>query len=117
RLFYTFTRTGERVDYRGGLQTTRPRFGGLRWWFTCPLVVNGWPCHRCVAKLYLPPGARYFGRRHCHRLTYKRCPEHAKRVHALRRHAEALEALLEDQKALATSQLLLALKALRWGDD
>src|SRR5205807_10480703 len=23
------------------LVTTRPHFGGLRWWFLCPLVVNG----------------------------------------------------------------------------
>src|SRR5262249_15874509 len=43
RLTYTLTRTQEQIDYRIGLTTTRPRFGGLRWWFVCPLVVNGRP--------------------------------------------------------------------------
>jgi pyruvate-formate lyase-activating enzyme len=36
-----------------------------------------------VAKLYLPPGSRYFGCRHCHNLTYQSCKEHDKRVDAL----------------------------------
>lgn len=55
------------------LTTTRPRFGGLRWWFLCPLAANGQPCNRRVAKLHLPPPAWYFGCRHCHRLTYTSC--------------------------------------------
>jgi hypothetical protein len=45
------------------------QFGGARWWFHCP--VEG--CGRRVAKLYLPPGGRYFGCRHCHGLTYGSC--------------------------------------------
>ena len=57
------------------LTATRPRFGGLRWWFVCPLVVNGRPCNRRVAKLHLPPPARYFGCRLCYRLTYASCQE------------------------------------------
>jgi hypothetical protein len=77
RLFYSRTRagTGERepVDYPVRLTTTRPRFGELRWWFVCPLFHDGWPCGRRVGKLYLPPGARYFGCRHCHDLTYTSC--------------------------------------------
>ena len=52
------------------LQETRPTFGGKRWWFTCPLTVNGVACNRRVGKLYLPPGTRYFGCRHCYDLTY-----------------------------------------------
>ncbi len=28
-----------------------------------------------VNKLYLPPGARYFGCRHCHGLVYRREPD------------------------------------------
>lgn len=75
RLFYTFTETQDRLDYRVGLTTTRLRFGGVRWWFICPLVVNGRPCGRRVAKLYLPPHGRYFGCRHCHDLTYTSCQE------------------------------------------
>jgi hypothetical protein len=75
RLFYTLTDTGEHVDYRVALQTTGLHFGGRRFWFTCPLVVNGTPCGRRVGQLYLPPGSRYFGCRQCYRLTYLSCRE------------------------------------------
>lgn len=34
---------------------------------------------RRVGELYLPPGARYFGCRHCHRLTYKTRKRHTGR--------------------------------------
>src|SRR5262249_20677088 len=34
--------------YRVALTTTRPRLGGLRWWFACPLAVGGRPCGRRV---------------------------------------------------------------------
>ena len=57
------------------LETTRPHFGGVRWWFTCPFVVDGTPCGRRVGKLYLPVGRRYFGCRHCYDLTYRSCQE------------------------------------------
>ena len=57
------------------LQTTPTQFGGQRWWFTCPLVVNGKPCNRRAGKLYLPPGTRYFGCRICHNLTYRSSQE------------------------------------------
>jgi hypothetical protein len=53
------------------LQTTPTQFGGTRWWFTCPLSVNGVECNRRVRKLYLPHGAQYFGCRVCHDLTYQ----------------------------------------------
>ena len=33
---------------------------------------------RRVAKLYLPPGSRYFGSREGHRLTYTSCQESGK---------------------------------------
>lgn len=69
RLMY-FVRGGERLDYLVRLATTTPHFGGIRWWFLCPLVLNGNACSRRVGKLYLPPGANYFGCRHCHQLTY-----------------------------------------------
>jgi hypothetical protein len=82
RLFYSITRpvTKEResLDYHVELTTTGPRFGGLRWWFICPLVRSDWPCERRVAKLYLPPGGRYFGCRHCYDLTYTSCQESRK---------------------------------------
>ena len=66
---------GEPVDYRVQLVTTRPHYGGLRWWFLCPLVrPDGGPSRR-VGKLYLPPGACYFGSREGYRLTYTSCQE------------------------------------------
>jgi hypothetical protein len=74
---YTATRDGvaEPLWYAVRLQRTRVRGGGLRWWFTCPLAVNHRPCGQRVGKLYLPPGGRYFGCRHCHGLTYTSCQE------------------------------------------
>lgn len=57
------------------LQATPLHFGGKRWWFTCPLLVDGVACKRRVGKLYLPPDARYFGCRTCHDLTYRSCQE------------------------------------------
>lgn len=112
RLSYTFTKSGEDFDYKVLLTTTQPRFGGLRWWFICPLVVDGRACNRRVSKLYLPPGARYYGCRHCHNLTYTSCQEHDKRVSALRRNPELLAALLADVEYASPSQLFLALKAM-----
>ena len=49
------------MDYRVGLTTTPLPWGGDRWWFVCPLTVNGRKCLRRCEKLYLPPGGRYFG--------------------------------------------------------
>jgi len=77
-LSYTVTRSNSEkhdVLLRIPLQTTDPQFGGVRWWFTCPLVVRGLPCERRVGKLYLPPGGLYFGCRHCYDLTYTSCHE------------------------------------------
>ena len=70
RLSYTLPRTGESLNYLIRLQTTTPHLGGLRWWFTCPLVVDGEPCDRRVQKLYLPYGGKYYGCRHCYQLGY-----------------------------------------------
>lgn len=100
------------ADYRVRLTTTRPRFGGLRWWFICPLIVVGRPCERRVGKLYLPPAARYFGCRRCHELTYTSCQEHDDRVSALRRNPELLKAILDNTKGASPGQLILALKAM-----
>jgi hypothetical protein len=57
-------------SYTVGLTTTRPPFGGLRWWLLCPLEADGRPCGRRVRKLYLPTDSTIFGCRHCHRLSY-----------------------------------------------
>ncbi|MCP4357367.1 MAG: hypothetical protein GY796_05035 [Chloroflexi bacterium] len=78
RLRYTITPRNEEAqdyDYRVWLQATPLPWGGVRWWFTCPLIIDGKPCKRRVGKLYEPPGARYFGCRHCHDLTYRSSQE------------------------------------------
>jgi hypothetical protein len=119
RLFYTITRAGtqerESLDYRVQLTSTRPRFGGLRWWFVCPLLARGCPCERRVRKLYLPSGGRYFGCRHCHDLTYESAQTHDKRVDALRRDPDLLAEMVEDLGTASNGTLILALKALRYG--
>src|SRR5438128_143323 len=38
RLHYVRTDTADALDYHVRLTTTRPHFGGLRWWFFCPLT-------------------------------------------------------------------------------
>jgi hypothetical protein len=57
------------------LTTTPTQFGGPRWWFICPLIVGGRVCERRAGKLHLPPGAKYFGCRKCHDLTYRSSQE------------------------------------------
>ncbi|MBW2275006.1 MAG: hypothetical protein JRG96_17205 [Deltaproteobacteria bacterium] len=56
-------------DYVIDLVTTRPHFGGLRWWFRCP--VSG----RRVRKVYAHPGSSYFASREALGLTYQVCRE------------------------------------------
>jgi len=66
-------RDAEDVRIPVQLTTTPTQFGGKRWWFICPLTVNGIVCNRRAGMLYLPPGARYFGCRKSHDLTYRSC--------------------------------------------
>ena len=72
-------------QYSIHLTMTYPHYGGIRWWFVCPLVIGGQPCKRRVGKLYLPPSARFFGCRHCYDLTYTSCQESDKVFSRLRR--------------------------------
>jgi hypothetical protein len=65
----------EDVNIPVRLEATPTQFNGRRWWFICPLIVRGIACNRRAGKLYLPPGARYFGCRKCHDLTYESCQE------------------------------------------
>jgi hypothetical protein len=51
------------------LLTTRPNYGGLRWWFLCPA------CDNRVRRVLLPPSGSCFRCRRCHRLTYRSCQE------------------------------------------
>lgn len=93
RLFYTFTagqHQGKDLDYRIPLTTTRPQFGGLRWWFHCP------ECGRRVGKLYLAPGAERFLCRHCHDLAYESAQTHDKSMDVYKRMShEQLMVLLQ----------------------
>ena len=75
RLHYRSVRDDDRFDYKVTLTTTELPWGGTRWWFTCPLAPDGQHCDRRVCKLYLPPGGRYFGCRHCYDLTYTSCQQ------------------------------------------
>jgi hypothetical protein len=75
RLLYTMTdrNTGKETqfDYKVPLEATRCHFGGVRWWFICPLSVNGVRCGRRVGVLYRAPRADYYGCRHCYDLSYE----------------------------------------------
>lgn len=53
------------MDFKVHLTTTRPNFGGLRWWFICPS--NG----SRVAKLHSPPGGDIFASRTAYNLAYQ----------------------------------------------
>ena len=75
KVNYTTTdrSTGEKTDYdyKISLTTTPCNFGGVRYWFICPLSVNGVYCGRRVGSLYLASGGNYFGCRHCYDLSYE----------------------------------------------
>ena len=74
-LTVRYSVNGEPVELEVWLDSTPQHFGGSRWWFTCPLLLRGVPCRRRVGRLYLPPGGRYFGCRHCYDLTYESAQE------------------------------------------
>jgi len=55
-------------DYKVELTTTPCNYGGVRYWFICPLSKNKVYCGRRIGVLY--KNGDYFGCRHCHDLTY-----------------------------------------------
>ena len=85
----TYTVNGTPMDYQIRLVTTQPTYGGRRWWFLCPLTRNDGGPPRRMAKLYLPPGGRYFGSREAYELTYTSCQESGKYDGIFRRLAAA----------------------------
>lgn len=115
RLEYTATIDQEKHDlaYKIMLRSTPCTFGGVRWWFVCPLVVDGRPCSRQVGKLYLPPGCRYFGCRRCYQLSYKSSQESDKRISALLRNPDALLALAENATAASPRDLFTYVKVMQ----
>jgi len=102
----------EEYKYEVNLTTTNCNYGSVRYWFECPLSVNGEECGRRVGKLYLPPGSKYFGCRHCHNLTYRSQKEHDKRIDALIGNPWGINRLLKSRKF---SDNLLALRAVYKG--
>ena len=74
KVNYTTTdrHTDEKTDYdyKISLTTTPCNFGGVRYWFICPLSINGVHCGRRVGTLHLASGGNYFGCRHCYDLSY-----------------------------------------------
>ena len=68
-LSYALGSERRRVECPIRLETSRPHFGGIRWWFVCP--VSG----RRVRKLYLHIGCDYFASREALGLTYQSCRE------------------------------------------
>jgi len=53
-----------KIDDKIFLVSTRPPFGGVRWWFICPRS------NRRVRTLHLPLGGRHFWSRRAYRLAY-----------------------------------------------
>lgn len=85
RLMYTIINndTVEKKNYNYVIPvvSTRCNYGGQRWWFICPLVVNGQICQRRCRIVYMSPGAEYFGCRECHRLTYESRQRHREKFY------------------------------------
>lgn len=83
------------IDEAIPLVNTRPNFGGVRWWFICPLIIKEMKCECRARKLYLPPGARHFGCRTCYDLTYESAQTHDERINCLMKNPFALVQALE----------------------
>ncbi|MFO7728784.1 MAG: hypothetical protein ACQES8_06185 [Thermodesulfobacteriota bacterium] len=85
RFIYTITdrQTGAKRDYNYIIPVTSTpcNYGGRRWWFVCPLIVNGRSCRRRCRIVYQPPGAGYFGCRECHELTYESRQRHREKFY------------------------------------
>lgn len=90
------------------ITTTKCHFGGLRRWFRCSLIRDGYPCKRRVRVLYSTPREKLFGCRQCHNLTYRSAQTHDKRIDWLLKLPSE-----EFNTALATGTLRQRLLAVR----
>jgi hypothetical protein len=71
RIHYTQTeQSGEKkdFDYKIPLTSTACNYGGMRWWFICPMNRDGKYCGRRVGTIY--KNGDLFACRHCYDLTY-----------------------------------------------
>lgn len=64
----SYSSGGEDYSYDVRLTSDDCRFGGKRYWFICPLRVEGRSCGRRCAMLF--SAGRYFGCRKCYDLAY-----------------------------------------------
>lgn len=99
-LLYTWNKT-EKRDYRVFLATTRPYYGGTRYWFHCP------NCGKRVGKLHNAPGSGSFLCRTCQNLTYTSCRE----SHQL----DTIIAYLSVDTGLSPKEVRKALRSIRSG--
>lgn len=73
-LQFQYTQTDRGTDkktpfeYSVPIITTPCRFGGIRYWFKCPIYTRGVYCGRRARVLY--KGGDYFACRHCYNLAY-----------------------------------------------
>ena len=85
RFMYTIgsRNSEEKRDYNYVIPvvSTPCNFGGKRWWFRCPLVINNQFCQRRCRIVYMPPGAEYFGCRECYELSYESRQRHRERFY------------------------------------
>lgn len=95
-------------DYNISLTTSKCNYGGIRYWLICPLCHSGIPCNRRVRKLYLPPGRRYFGCRHCYNLTYRSQQGHDKSIDPYIKNPGLIQQLLNSENI---NKRLLACRA------
>ena len=65
KLTYVMTESRERMEYEIPLVRTHPPYGGVRFWFLCPVT------HKRVSKLFLSPDSGRFLSRHAFCLHYE----------------------------------------------
>ncbi|MDP3296846.1 MAG: hypothetical protein Q8N09_04510 [Thermodesulfovibrionia bacterium] len=64
------------MDFKIPLATTPCNYGGVRYWFICPLSKNGQYCGRRVGVIYSI--GKWFGCRHCGEIAYAKQMEGGK---------------------------------------
>lgn len=91
------------------LQSTRPQYGGRRWWFTCPI------CERRAGVVYLDSRRGRFSCRLCAGLAYRSQQEHDKTLDRYARMPwlaeDMLGAIARAPERATDTQLLQAMKA------
>jgi hypothetical protein len=85
------SKANEEFQQRIEFVSTSLAWGGVRWWFACPL------CSRRVGCLYLPPEEFYFGCRRCYELTYQ-SSNRTRRRSDFKKRMRAIDKKIEDLK-------------------